>query len=118
MQKMRVRSLGQEDTLEKEIAAHFNILAWEIPWTEEPGGLQFMVLQRVGHDLVTKQQQSVRSFVTAAVETNTTRQCQRHLRHWLKINQTEWGLPSKFFKGMDHIFLSIVDPVATITLRK
>ena len=36
-----VRSLGQKDPLEKEMATHFNILAWEIPWTEEPGGLQF-----------------------------------------------------------------------------
>ena len=39
MQEMRVRSLGQEDSLEKEIATHSSILAWEIPWTEEPGGL-------------------------------------------------------------------------------
>ena len=39
MQKTRVRSLGQEDPLEKEIATHSNILAWEIPWIEEPGGL-------------------------------------------------------------------------------
>jgi len=38
------------------MAIHFSILAWEIPWTEEPGGLQAMVSQRVGHDLVTKQQ--------------------------------------------------------------
>ena len=42
-----VRSLGQEDPLEKEIATHSTILAWEIPWTEEPGGLQSMGLQRV-----------------------------------------------------------------------
>ena len=40
MQETRVRSLGQEDLLEKEMATHFSILAWEIPWTEEPGGLQ------------------------------------------------------------------------------
>ena len=86
MQKMWVRSLGQEDPLEKEIAAHFNIFAWELPWTEEPGGLQSMVLQRVGHYSATKRQQSLRSFVTAAMETDTTRQCQMHLRHWLKIN--------------------------------
>ena len=86
MQKMWVRSLGQEDPLEKEIAAHFNIFAWELPWTEEPGGLQSMALQRVGHYSATKRQQSLRSFVTAAMETDTTRQCQMHLRHWLKIN--------------------------------
>ena len=50
MQETRVQSLGQEDPLEKEIATHSSILAWEIPWTEEPGGLQSMGTQRVGHD--------------------------------------------------------------------
>ena len=40
MQETRVRSLDQEDPLEEEMATHFSILAWEIPWTEEPGGLQ------------------------------------------------------------------------------
>ena len=45
-----VQSLGQEDPLEKEMATHSSILAWKIPWTEEPGRLQFMGLQRVGHD--------------------------------------------------------------------
>ena len=49
--------LGQEDPLEKEMATHSSILAWGIPWTEEPGRLQSMGLQRVGHDLATKQQQ-------------------------------------------------------------
>ena len=54
MQETWVQFLGQEDPLEKEIATHSSILAWEIPWTEEPGRLQSMGLQRVGHDLVTK----------------------------------------------------------------
>ena len=45
---MPVQSLGQEDPLEEEMATHFSILAWEIPWTEEPGGLQFIGSQRVG----------------------------------------------------------------------
>ena len=58
MQEMWVQSLGGEDPLEREMAIHSSILAWEIPWTEKPGGLQSMGLQRVGHDLVTKQQQS------------------------------------------------------------
>ena len=44
MQEMQVWSLGQEDPLEKEMAAHSSILAWEIPWTEEPDGLQSMGL--------------------------------------------------------------------------
>ena len=51
-----VWSLGWEDPLEKEIATQFSIFVWRIPWTEEPGGLQFMGLQRVRHDCVTKQQ--------------------------------------------------------------
>ena len=47
---MRVPSLGQEDSLEEKIATHSSIIAWEIPWTEDPGGLQSMRSQRVGHD--------------------------------------------------------------------
>ena len=43
MQEMQFQSLGQEDLLEKEMATHSNIFAWEIPWTEEPGGLQSML---------------------------------------------------------------------------
>ena len=50
MQEIQVQFLGWEDPLEKEMATHSSILAWEIPWTEEPGGLQPMGLQRVGHD--------------------------------------------------------------------
>ena len=64
-QETRVLSLGREDPLEEEMATHFSILTWRIPWTEEPGGpqsigsqrvghrpgvLRFMGLQRVGHD--------------------------------------------------------------------
>ena len=47
--------LGQEDPLEEGMATHSSILAWRIPWTEEPGGLQFMESQRVGDDLATKE---------------------------------------------------------------
>ena len=54
MQEMQAPSLGQEGPLEKEMATHSNILAWEIPWKEEAGGLQSMGLQRVRHDLATK----------------------------------------------------------------
>ena len=50
VQKTRGPSLGQEDPLQNEMATHFSILAWRTPWTEEPGGLQSMELQRVGHD--------------------------------------------------------------------
>ena len=50
LQETWVRSLGQEDPLEKEMETHSGILAWRIPWTEEPGWLQSMGLQRVRHD--------------------------------------------------------------------
>ena len=50
MQETWVRSLGQEDPLEEGMATHSSILAWRIPWTEEPGRLQSMGLPRVGHD--------------------------------------------------------------------
>ena len=53
MWETRVWSLGQEDTLEKEMATHSSILAWKIPWTEESGGLQSMGVQRIGHDWAT-----------------------------------------------------------------
>ena len=49
-QETQVRSLGWEDHLEKEMATHSSILAWKIPWTEDPGRLQSMESQRVGHD--------------------------------------------------------------------
>ena len=52
--------MGQEDPLEKKMATHSNILAWEIPWTEEPGGLQSIESQRVGPILATEQQQQLR----------------------------------------------------------
>ena len=58
MQEMLVWTLGWEDPLEKEMATHSSILTWEIPWTEEPGWLQSTGMQRVGHVLVTKQQQT------------------------------------------------------------
>ena len=54
---MWVRFLGWEDPLEKEMATHSSILAWRIPWTEEPGGLQSRGSQRIGYNLTMKQQQ-------------------------------------------------------------
>ena len=50
MQETQVQALGQEDPLEKGMATYSSILAWKISWTEEPGGLQSMGLQRVGHN--------------------------------------------------------------------
>ena len=49
-QEMKLRSLGQEDTLEKEMATHSSILAWRIPWTVEPGRLKYMGFQRIRHN--------------------------------------------------------------------
>ena len=57
MQEMWVWCLGREDLLENEMATHSSILAWEVPWTEEPRGLQSIELQSIRHDLATKQQQ-------------------------------------------------------------
>ena len=54
MRETWVRSLGQEDPLEKEMATHSSTLAWRIPWMEEPDGLQSMEPQRVGHNLASK----------------------------------------------------------------
>jgi len=59
MRETQVRSLGQEEPLEKETATHASILAWEISWTEEPGELQSMGLQRVRHDLATRPNQTM-----------------------------------------------------------
>ena len=50
MRETWAQSLGWEDPLEKEMATHSSILAWEIPWSEDPGGLQSMGLQKVGHE--------------------------------------------------------------------
>ena len=52
MQETQVLSVGQEDPLEKEMATHSSILAWEIPWTDDPGGLQSMGLQKSGTQLM------------------------------------------------------------------
>ena len=57
MQETWIQSPSQENSLEEETATHSSILAWESPWTQEPGRLQSMGLQTVGHDLVTEAQQ-------------------------------------------------------------
>ena len=57
MWETQVRYLGQEDTLEKGMTTHFSILAWRVPWTKEAGGLKSIGSKRVGHDLMTTQQQ-------------------------------------------------------------
>ena len=58
-------SLGQGDSLEEGMATHSSVLAWEIPWTEEPGGLQSTESQRVRYNLATKQQQGFHNMLSA-----------------------------------------------------
>ena len=67
MQKTQVWSLDWQDALEKEMATHSSILAWEISWTEEPGRPQSMGLQRLRHDLVTKEQQYTYVYMCVCV---------------------------------------------------
>ena len=66
MQETWVRSLGWENSLEKGMATHSSILAWRSSWTEEPGGLQSMGLQRVRYDLLNKQQQKFNPLISKA----------------------------------------------------
>ena len=68
MQEMWVRSLGWEDPLVKEMTTHSCILAWEIPWTEEPGRLQSMGSQRVGYNLATKQEKTATWILIAHLQ--------------------------------------------------
>ena len=66
MRETWVQFLGWEDPLEEGMATHSSILAWRIPWTEEPGGLQFMGLQRVRHNLMNEQSQQISYFYHAS----------------------------------------------------
>ena len=72
MLEMWVRSQGWEDAVEKEMATHPSILAWEIPWTEEPGGLQSMGSQRVRHDLATERTRIQSEVTTLNIDTLVT----------------------------------------------
>ena len=71
VQETWVRSLGWEDPLEKEMATHSSILAWRIPWTEDPGRLQSMGLQRVRHDWLTSLYIKVEILLSPGVSKNT-----------------------------------------------
>ena len=97
MQEMQVPSLGWEDTLEKEMATHSSILAWEIPWTKEPGGLQFMWSQIVGHDwafMMSADHQTARwlcqgiLFTKSLVSSTHGRNAQKHCN--LKLERAWW----------------------------
>ena len=80
MREAWVWSLGQEDPLEKETAAHSSILAWKIPWTEEPGGLQSMGLQAVRHSWVTEH--TAPSFILSRPPLNTHTQYSENTKNW------------------------------------
>ena len=75
MQETQVQSPGFEGPLKKEMTTHSSILAWRIPQTEEPGGLQSMGSQRAGHDRVTKQSQYLRSQMTLRTSCQRARHC-------------------------------------------
>ena len=82
MQETGVRSLGQEDPLEKEMATHSSTLAWKIPWTEDPDRLQFMGSQRVRHDRAT----SLSLFFTALANLHCEAQFKCLILIWGFIN--------------------------------
>ena len=88
MWKTRVQSLGREDPLEKEMANHSSTLAWKILWTEEPGGLQSMGLQRVGHNWATE-------------------------LNWTERLLCPWGFPGKSTGVVCHFLLQGIFPVKT-----
>ena len=109
MRETQVRSLGWEDPLEKEMATHSSILAWRIPWTEEPGRLQSTGLQRVGHDWATslhfvagsleKQESSIKTPISALLTMPkpltvwTTTNCGKFWKIW--AYQTTWPASEK-----------------------
>ena len=76
-----VRSLSWEDPLEKEMATHSSILAWRIPWTEEPGGLQSTGSQRVGHDWATSLTHSLRRWVKEHLAMIYVKECSAYVFH-------------------------------------
>ena len=80
-EETQVRSLGQEDSLEKEMATHSSVLAWKIPWTEEPGGLQSMGSQRVRHDWVTTHTHTYTQSIMAKGQPAKFIFCFWHLPH-------------------------------------
>ena len=92
MQETRVRSLGWEDPLKKKIATHFSILAWRIPWTEEPGGLQSVGSQRAGCDWMI----NIFTFIAGEVVISATSR--------LRIQPESWrSNPAEYPKVFDHL---------------
>ena len=92
MQKMWVRSLGWEDPLEKETATHSSIPAWGIPWTEEPGGLQSMGSQRVGHERISNTHVQV---LTGPIPIPSNKTMKRNIQVLSKENRRRDSLVSR-----------------------
>ena len=88
MQETLIQSLGWENPLEEEMATHSSVLAWRIPWTEEPGGLQSMRSQRVRHDL------AIKTTVGEEVQGNpyAHRWVARPAKEWRHIRGSAWIL--------------------------
>ena len=86
MRKTRVQFLGWEDPLEKGMATHSSTLAWEIPWIEEPGGLQSMGPQRVGHNKVTEHIQILKEGQFIFYLVNLKGKSNRLMKNHLKEN--------------------------------
>ena len=89
IQETQVWSLGQEDPLEKGMTTNSSILAWRIPWTEEPGGLQFIVLQRVGHNWVTKHKTALSFNSLTSSKSRQTKTKHSSLQWQLQLNLEE-----------------------------
>ena len=79
MQETQILSLAEEDTLEKEMAAHSSVLAWKIPWTQEPGGPQSMGSQRLGHDWVTNPSPCLKKCTSLMKDTLLLKNVNHHL---------------------------------------
>ena len=99
MQETWVRSLGQEEPLEKEMATHSSILAWRIPWMEEPGGLQSMGSQRVGHNWATSLTQGFSSLWLLCPSGDRMRRWQESLHHGDPGNARYAGVPAAIVTG-------------------
>ena len=88
-QETWVQSLVREDSLEKEMATHFSILAWEIPWREEPGGLPSMGLQKNRHNLLTKQHDYQESYLRPPSHSPRVLYAEKRAMFW-SLNRKTW----------------------------
>ena len=94
VQEIRVQSLGRADLQEKGMATHSSLLAWRIPWTEDPGRLQSMGLQRVGHDRV------IFTYIltsTSKIKTTTTTTTTTFQKFYLNVSDTHFMIKSDSF---------------------